>query len=154
MAGNRTKEAELRVRIETVVNLVLSGLRYTEMWRVVSENTGWGISERTFARYLHTAYDTVAEMAEANEEREMALARGRLVDLYKKCMSTQDYRTCLAILRETIILNNLYPAEKHEHTGPAGGPIQYEDMTSDERRRRIEELLAKREGRDSVLKTS
>jgi len=138
MAGKRITRAELTTRIETVVTLVLSGLRYAEMWRFVTDKTDWLVSQRTFDRYLSKANASIEASAEKDADRQLSRTRLRLTDLYKKAINIQDYKTALAILRESNKLYGLYPPEKHEHTGADGGPIEYADA-----KERLLGLLAK-----------
>lgn len=146
MPGIRPTKAELTRRIETVVTLVLSGLRPREIWRFVTEKSDWGISERSLSRYLGKANESIALVAEENAERQMALARARLMDLYKRSINIQDYKTSLSVLRESIKLNGLYPAEKHELTGKDGGPIEYTDAKQRLRDRLTQRRAAREDG--------
>jgi hypothetical protein len=123
MSGIKPTKAELATRIETVIMLVLSGLRRSEILRYAAEKTDWNVKERTLDDYLARAYRKIEESAEKNTDRNMALAQNRLLDLYKRSLNIQDYKTCLSIIREIAKLGDLYPVEKHEHTGKDGGPI-------------------------------
>lgn len=52
------------------------------------------------------------------------------------------------LLNPNIIARDLGLAEKNEHTGKDGGPIEIHNMTAEQRQQRIDELLAKRNGAD------
>jgi len=140
MAGIRVSKAEMATRVDTILSLVLSGLRRGEMCRFVTEKKPeWGISTRTLERYIARATVQIEAIAAENADRRMAVAQTKLLDLYKRSMNIQDYKTCLSILKEESKLNDLYPAERQEISGPEGGPIEYSDA-----KQRLRDRLAKR----------
>ena len=129
MPGNRPTDAALVLRIEQIVNLLLSGLRRSEIIRFVAEKTDWGVVDRTIDNYIGRATKNIRAAHEGVSEHNMAMAQMRLLDLYKRSMNIQDYKTCLSILREIAKLNALYPLTEGplsvELTGKDGGPLTF-----------------------------
>lgn len=111
MPGKRPTDPEIVLRTETMVTLVLSGLRRAEILRYVAEKTDWGVKERTVDNYIARAYKAIAAAHQDISAHQLDLTQIRLIDLYKRSMNIQDYKTCLAVVREIAKLNGLFPLD-------------------------------------------
>lgn len=100
------------------------------------------VSARTIESYLSRAREQIAELAgkSRDEHRTDALLFyesvivGPDADLKERMAAQEGLRELLAL--------DIPKIQKHELTGAEGGPVQVEQVTLDERRRRVEELIA------------
>ena len=151
--GNKSTHAETQSRVATIYRLLLNGLRRREIIQYVSENTDWGVSERSVDNYIKQA---TAEISEINKSEKIAaygMARRRLDDLYFKSMKINDYKTCLQIQKELNVLEGMKTV-KTEFTGNVQfQPVPNDVLTSEDwaeytRLRRDEIKQRKRELRN------
>lgn len=78
-----------------------------------------------------------------------AFARSILEDPdYQRHLRERALTGALAPAVETMLFWYCYgkPVERIEQSGPDGGPMQYQDLTPDERQQRIQELAARTNG--------
>ena len=94
-----------------MVTLVLSGLRRAEILRYIAEKTDWDVKARTVDSYIARAYKAIAATHQDISAHQMNLTQVRLIDLYKRSMNIQDYKTCLSVVREIAKLNGLFPLD-------------------------------------------
>lgn len=92
-----------------------------------------GVSEPTFIKFK-------SDYPQAKEAWEMGQGQAR-VSLRRKQWKLADKSPAMAIF---LGKNYLDQTDRQEHTGPNGGPIEYSRLSPEERRRRIDELQAKR----------
>ncbi len=92
------------------------------------------VSEPTFLKFLR-------DNPEAREELEQGKGEGK-ISLRRKQFRLADKNAAMAIF-----LGKQYLDQKdhlaHQHSGPNGAPIEYSNLTPDERRARIAELQEK-----------
>lgn len=132
MPGKRSLDATVERRIGEVFKLLLRGASRDDILKHLGDS---GVdAESTVNWYVSKANARFKELSKANSERELGRQLARLEDLYSRVFRIQDYRTALAVAKERNELLGLYPAktEKHEHSGPGGGPIQIERVLSDD----------------------
>lgn len=148
----RSTNDELASRIEAVTRYRLAGASLADLRQIASES-GWQVSERQLRRYVEQSDEVLASHVEKRRDRLLNLSIGRRELLYAKSVELGDYRTASAILKDLDTLLDLYPAAKHQHSGPGGGPIAHDvhhQLTDDERdaiRERLADRLAARLGR-------
>ena len=123
MPGKRAIDAVVERRILDVFKLLLRGASRDEVLRHLAENEVE--SDRTADWYIGKATQRFKALAKVDAEKERGRQLARLEDLYSRLFRIQDYRTALAVLKERNELAGIYPEKvnKHEHSGPDGGPL-------------------------------
>lgn len=91
------------------------------------------VSEPTFIKFK-------SDYPEVQEAWDIGQGQAK-VSLRRKQFKLADKNAAMAIFMGK---NYLDQTDRQEHTGPNGGPIEYSRLSPEERRRRIEELQAKR----------
>ena len=107
MPGEKTSKAELIIRVEAIVSLIIMGLTRKEMLQYISkqaekEDPGWtwNVSERTIDAYMQRARKEIEKISDYKKDYEIGLGLTRLEDLYKRSISIQDYKAALAVQKE------------------------------------------------------
>lgn len=115
----KATRATKQQRIHEVMQLILAGAEFADIWQYVSERA-WQVSERQTRRYLEAAYDRITQVL----EREASHLLGRHLmqrrALYARCLKANDIRTALIVLHDEAQLLGLYPAKKIAPTTPDG----------------------------------
>lgn len=119
----KSTNAELNKRVSLIYKLLLKGLDRADVLQYVAEKTDWRSSERMIDEYIARATVEITARAAINRDEEYGKALARIEDLYKSCMSIQDYKAALSVLKEGNELRDLYPAKKLELSGADGGAI-------------------------------
>lgn len=120
---SKADNATITRRISTIYKLMLKGLDRGDIRQYMAEKGEWEVSERQLDRYIADAVQMLKDHAAINHDEEYGKALARIEDLYKSCMSIQDYKAALSVLKEGNELRDLYPAKKLELTGQDGGAI-------------------------------
>ena len=122
-AGKKATHAEIEERVTVVYTLLIRGASREEILRHGSET--WSLTTRQVEDYLARARKRFEELAAYVREEEIGRARAQLHDLYGKNMKVQDYKAALQVRKDLSELLGLYApkTEKHEHSGPNGGPL-------------------------------
>lgn len=124
--GKKATNAQIEERVTAVYGLLVRGATREEILRHGSAT--WSLTERQVEDYLSRATKRLEALAHYVREEELGRARAQLHDLYGRNMKVQDYKSALAVRKDLSELLGLYPVktERHEHSGPGGGPIQLE----------------------------
>jgi hypothetical protein len=98
MTGKVTK-AILAERVEKVVELLVLGLRSSEIIRYAAEKPDWDVKRRQVENYIQKATAIITQSAAVDRDHEVGKALRRLEALYKANMTIQDYKAALATLK-------------------------------------------------------
>jgi hypothetical protein len=97
MGGRKVTKAVFAERIEKVVELLVLGLRPSEIVRYIAEKTDWDIKPRQVDNYIHHANAEITASSAINRDREVGKALRRFESLYKANMTIQDYKAALSV---------------------------------------------------------
>lgn len=128
------------VRIQTVADFILEGLRPKEIKSYCMEN--FKVCSRTVDNYITRAKDIIklAGHGQKNIEFEKAKLMQRFELLFSKCFAYEDYKTCASILKQqSDILTIAGEGEEGGATQLSSLNIVYTDLTVDTERE-LEEL--------------
>jgi hypothetical protein len=118
--AKKSDAAEIERRIEAVYRLILDGWDSTAIVQN-STSRGWGVKSRQIRGYIRRARTRMR--AELEKYRLVALEE-HVAARRKLRKETHDERVKLEVLRDEAKLLGLYAAERKEHSGPGGGPIE------------------------------
>lgn len=107
---NTRKTAAVQKHISDVYRLLLAGARRREIIAYANYEN-WGTAPRTIDRYIARAKTEIADVTEEERRSALGMALKRLDMLYNKSLNINDYKTCLAILKET---NNLHGLNRYQ----------------------------------------
>lgn len=109
-----TNRAQKKERVHEIYRLLLTGASRRSILKY-AKIKGWGVGDRTVDGYIKEAMDELTTTLGIDREKKAALAQNRLDDLYNRSYSINDYKTCLAVLKESNELNGL-KKDNVEHT--------------------------------------
>ena len=95
------------LRVNTIYDLIITGLRRADILKYVAEKTDWGISSRQVDRLVRSAYGVLDREAAPIRLRELKKCLRRLDQLYSRSMQITDFKTCLAVEKTRIELLDL-----------------------------------------------
>jgi len=136
----KATQVEIDKRIEATKALLIEG--YDSDFICQDLSGRYGVSLRQAERYLAAARDRLKTYVAADRAALFAEHIAHRRDMRRRAAKKGDLRTELAVAQDEAKLLDLYPADRHEHVGPGGGPIQTETtqkldlrkLTSDELR--------------------
>ena len=109
-----TNQAQKKERIHEIYRLLLTGTSRRSIIRYASIKQ-WGVSDRTIDGYIKEAMEELTTALSVDREKKAAIAQNRLEDLYNRSYTINDFKTCLAVLKESNELNGL-KKDNVEHT--------------------------------------
>lgn len=109
-----TNQAQKKERIHEIYRLLLTGTNRRSIIRYAKIKE-WNVSERTIDGYIKEAMEELTTTLNIDREKKAALAQHRLDDLYNRSYTINDFKTCLAVLKESNELNGL-KKDNVEHT--------------------------------------
>lgn len=110
--------AENEARVNEVYRLLLSGNDRHTILRYAAAR-GWGVCDRQVDRYIAKAQAELTTYNKLNRDQMYAKAMRKLDDLYAKAYAAADYKTCLAVQRESNDISGLH--EEHVDVSVDGG---------------------------------
>jgi hypothetical protein len=116
----RSTKAEVRQRVEALLEIRLSGAEFSDLRRFAQENN-WGCSDAQIWRYVKKSDAILAETLERDREKIFNRHIGQRRALFARAMSVSDYPTCLRILRDEAELFGLYPSTGRSGHQPEAG---------------------------------
>jgi hypothetical protein len=116
----RSTKAQVRQRVEAVLEVRLSGAEFSDLRRFAQEN-GWRVSDGQLWRYVRKTDAILAQTLERDREKIFNRHIGQRRALFARAMSVSDYPTCLRILKDEAELFGLYPARSGSQ-GPEARP--------------------------------
>lgn len=127
--GQKAAHATVTLRVAEILQIRLDGAAFHDCVAFANEK-GWNVSERQVGRYIEAADELLAERQDRKRRRVIARHIAQRQALYARAVNAADFRTALAVLSDEARLRGLYPAERREHTGPKGTPIQHEHVAT------------------------
>jgi hypothetical protein len=109
--ASKSDRHEFTARIETVIELRLAGAEVREVLEYANLNE-WSIGLRQCQKYCRLADERLAEQADKDRSRLLALHTNRRLALYRKAVADGDTRAALAVLRDLGQLQNVYPPKQ------------------------------------------
>jgi len=94
--NKKSSHAVVRERVLFLMPMI-SMLSNNEMFRYVSENTDWKVSERQIENYIAKAREALRADFEDRKKAARELSFNNYKNLYNKSFMMEDYRTCLSI---------------------------------------------------------
>ncbi len=124
MAGNGKADSyTTETRVDAVRMLLLKGQEDTP--RLVQDiATKFGVNTRQAYNYVAKAKKQIAEIGEIDRAYRLAEQIAIRRDIRRRANAKDDYRAELAAAQDEARLLGLYPADKHELTGPDGGDLR------------------------------
>ena len=117
----KATQLEIDKRIETVKGLILAGNDTGAICQSLAEK--WSISDRQVFRYVSEARERLQARIDADREAMFAEHVAHRRDMRRRARQANDLRAELMIAQDEAKLWGLYPADRHEVTGPDGGPV-------------------------------
>jgi hypothetical protein len=143
----KSTKAEILQRVEAVFRLRLGGAEFSDIREyAIAPEQNWNVSDSQLWRYIRAADQLVKERFDARAQHLLNRHILQRRQLYAHAMGAGDYSTALRILDSEAKLEGLFPAEKHEHSGKDGGPIQTQTqvvLSDDQRAAAITAILAR-----------
>lgn len=128
------------VEVERRTNLMLkwisAGFIGEELLSLARED-GWGLTDAGVGHYIHRANKILKAEASIDRERELGLAARRYTNIYKRCMTRDDFQTALRANKE---LAGLFGLNKLEID--VNGKMEHEHNVNSEEAGRIFDILA------------
>ena len=129
MSGARATEFERRRRVDEVYNLLLNRISYAAICRYTSTN--WTITARQTDRYIVRAAALIRDDAEGlDHEEALGKAMADYDMIFAKQMAVGNLREARATLDKIVKLLGLAAPRRSEISGPEGGPIAIEDLST------------------------
>ena len=129
----KATKAQTQARVEEVLRIRLDGAEVWDLREYVREKEqeagsvwelppgGKPLSDSQLWRYLAKADRLIAESCRASRKKVLRQHLAQRRNLYAKAVSSGDYRTALAVLRDEAELQGIYPPKKIAPTTPDGG---------------------------------
>jgi hypothetical protein len=115
----RITDAELLVRVNTVVELIVQGANAQSIVKYCDKH--FSVSERTAFNYLASAKEQIKENSIIDTQYQIGKALFRFEKLYKENYKLGDYRECRALLDSQSKLLGLNAPDKQEIDHKSGG---------------------------------
>lgn len=112
---HRPTKGEKQKRIDTVVGLILSGTRRSEICEFA--RVQWGLGEAQADRYIADANSVIKIESDKAREQAFEKAVARRLKYIKQATASEDYKTALDADKDLCKLQDLYPDEKVKHSG-------------------------------------
>ena len=123
----RSTKAQVRQRVEAVLEVRLSGAEFSDLRRFAQENK-WGCSDAQIWRYVKKSDAILADTLEKDRSKNFHLHIAKRRALFARCMSVSDYRSALAVLRDECELLGMYPVTgrsgQHPEAGSSGAVLE------------------------------
>ncbi len=100
--------AEFRERVFYVYQLLLHGVNSTRQIERDPTVATWAVGSRQVFKYIKSARALISSDADHIRAEELALALGRINDIYRQSYLKQDYKGCLNAQKEINQLLGLY----------------------------------------------
>ena len=94
-------------RADQILDFVVAGLTRREILKWVETKSDWHIKARQVDRLIARAHEMLDATAEPHRQRELAKAIRRLDMLFARSLQVNDFKACLAVEKERIILLKL-----------------------------------------------
>lgn len=112
----KSSEAEVAQRVQAVITIRLEGALIWDV-RNYAEAQGWGVSDSMLFKYIARADLLIAEAIKEDRETLIRKHIAKRRFLYGRAVTSGEYNTALAILKDEADLIGLYAPKKLEHSG-------------------------------------
>jgi hypothetical protein len=135
MAAPKRSATEREAHLRVMEKSLLEGVPSAEIVAAVAKK--YQISERQ-AFYdlaeIHKRWEAAGKEIAGHKHAQCSLMRAllRREYIYRLALQQGDLKNALAAESDRCVLAGLYPAKRTEVTGPAGGPIQFTELTDAE----------------------
>ena len=110
-AKKKAEAAEVALRVEEVLRIVLDGAQYHDVVQYSAEK-GWNLKERQLREYMRRANELLVERQDKSRKQALARHLAMRKTLYGRTVNAADYRTALAIAADEAKLLGLYPEKE------------------------------------------
>ena len=118
MQGIKSDKAEITCLVDVVFELIVKGLRSSEILRYVSEkHKDWNVTDRTVEEYIAKARKEFTKRSDYKRDQEISKSKARLELLFAQNQKIQDYKAALATQKELNELLGLYEPSERKHSG-------------------------------------
>jgi hypothetical protein len=125
MPAPKTNRGAIAARVSQILPLVIDGASTREIRRFAAEKTDWGhVSPRTVENYIARAREQIIASSASEAGWHAAKALARYERLYWRSSVKGDLGQCRQIEEAIVRLLGLSAPERHELSGPEGGPLQ------------------------------
>lgn len=135
---NKSTREEINKRIDVVSEMFLQGYSIKEIF-VYSTKEKWDITERQVYNYVSKCFKKWEKFSFKNAEQNYLKHIKIRERLYNKSYKLNDFKTCLAIMKDIAELQKLYTLSI-EHSGNIGNKPDYSGL-SDEK---LDKILKER----------
>jgi hypothetical protein len=122
----RSTAAEVARRVDALYDLLLQGVGRHGVQQYAAGH-GWDVSSRQLDTYTARAKVQLAKAAECDRQVELGKTIEQLNLLLMKALTENDRAEARAVLRDRTELLGLGAAQRHELSGPRGGPLVSQD---------------------------
>jgi hypothetical protein len=136
----RSTRATIQQRVEELLTIRLQGAEFADLRQYAAEK-GWNCSDRQLYRYIDRSDELLARTLETDRQKLLNRHHATRRALLARALQVGDIRTALAVAQDEAKLLGLYPPTKHQLTGKDGGPLEYRDLSTDQRRAELVGLL-------------
>lgn len=111
----KSTKIEIMRRVSQVHDLLLMGfsraqiIEYGQKEDAKNKKVAWNVQDATIDTYIAKANEVFRQKSAVIRDEQFGLAMSRLVLLFQKTMTIQDYKSALAVQREINLLLGLYP---------------------------------------------
>lgn len=110
----RSSKAEIRLRVDQTVSLILEGNSTRDVVRFGSEN--WGLSRRQIEKYIAVATRRIEQAGERKTSLAYGMAVARLEKLYSLSLASAEIRDSVQVLKELHKIQGLHKIERPEQS--------------------------------------
>jgi hypothetical protein len=151
----RATAATYEQRVQAVLQIRLDGAEGWDARNFVAEREKAGeapwkiprggkpLSYRQISNYVKAADKLISESCRASRKQALRRHLAQRRSIYARAVQSGDLRTALAVLDSLAKLQDMYPAQRTELSGPNGVPLQTVELTDDERASAIAAIFAR-----------
>ena len=140
----RASPTTIRLRVLQAARLRLAGKSLDEVVQY-ADAEGWDVAWQTVSHYVARADSWLARDIDRQMHHLVRDHIGRRRALFARAEKVGDLATAARLLKDEAELLRLYPAKRHELSGPDGGAmaVQTQELTQDERNQIIISALTR-----------
>jgi len=92
---SKATHSEILQRVNTIYKLLLRGASRQEILQYCTNETEWGVKDRTIDIYIARAREYFNERTQIARDTELGNAIQRYELLFQRALKVQDYKTCI-----------------------------------------------------------
>lgn len=105
--GESLPPKEREANISSVADMLLMGMPTRQIYSN-AEQRGWNVSRRSIDQYIAQAQKNIQRDSQKSRPLRISIADRRLDLVWQKAFTANDYKTCLAAVKESNELFGLY----------------------------------------------